>query len=60
MVQYLFQKKISWFLQLNLVSHLSLDCCSISGWVVFTEIFKVLKSVNIHSNIQAVVFTNNT
>ena len=47
-------------LQLILRSHLSFDCRSISGWVVFTEIFKVLKSVNIHNNIEIVIFTNIT
>ena len=40
--------------QLNLVSHLSLNCRSIPGWVVFTEKFKALKSVNIHNIIQTV------
>ena len=33
---------------------------SISRWVVFTEIFKALKSVNTHNNIQTLTFTNNT
>ena len=42
------------------VSHLSLDCRSISGWVIITEIFKALKSVNIHNSIEKVTFTNNT
>ena len=41
--------------QLNLVSHLSLNCRSIPGWVVFTEKFKALKSVNIHNIIQTVI-----
>ena len=29
-------------------------------WVVFTETFQALKTVNIHNNIQTVTFTNNT
>ena len=37
-------------------SPLSLDCRSISGWVIFTEIFKVQRSVDI----QTVTFTNKT
>ena len=46
--------------QLISVSHLSLDCRSISGRVILTEIFKALRSVNIHNNIQTVTFTNNS
>ena len=33
---------------------------SISGLVVFKEIFKALKSVDIQNNIRAVTFRNNT
>ena len=44
----------------SMVSQISLDYCSISGWIVFTEIFKELKSINIFNNIQTVTFTNNT
>ena len=46
--------------QLISVSHLSLDCRSISGWVILTGIFKALRSVNIHNNIQTVTSTNNS
>ena len=45
--------------QLNLISHLSLNCRRISGWAVFTEIFKALKSVNIHNINQKVILKNN-
>ena len=41
-----FSRKISWPLQLISVSHLNFDYRSISGWVIFTEIFKALRSVN--------------
>ena len=37
----------------------SLQCRSISGWLVFTEIFKALRNFNIHNNIQTVTFTQN-
>ena len=40
--------------------YLSLDCRNISGWVIFTDIFKALRSYNIHNNIQTETFTNNT
>ena len=32
----------------------------ISGWIIFTEIFKSLRSFNIHNNIHPETFTNNT
>ena len=32
----------------------------ISGWVILTEIFKALRSLNIHNNIYPVTFTKNT
>ena len=52
--------KVAPTINFSLVLHLSLDCRSISRWVVFTEIFKALKSVNTHNNIQTLTFTNNT
>ena len=45
---------------INFSLALSVDYRSISMWIIFTEIFKILKSVNIHKNIQTVTFTNNT
>ena len=60
MTQQLTQKKSLWPLQLILVSYLSLECRSISGWVVFTEICKTRKCVKYHNNIQTVTFTNDT
>ena len=47
-------------LQLISVSHLNIDCHSISGWVIFTETFKVVRSVNIHNNIETGLFTSNS
>ena len=35
-------------------------CRSISGWVIFTELFKARRSVSIHKNIQTATFANNT